>query len=95
MDKFQLTIEMFDQCRAALDPVTIIAVSYPVYFAYFGVMDMTADNTVYISIPCNIREGIFKIRDKFDGILYLQLQIGGQGPVGISEPRPDGIQEII
>ena len=76
VNEFKTAVEMFDKSRAAFHPVPVIAVSDAVDLANFGVMDMAADNAVNTSVQRYVGEGVFKVRDKFDGILHLQFQVG-------------------
>lgn len=66
-----MTVEMLYQRRAALDPVAIIAICHAVDVPDFGMVDMAADNAVYLAVASDIGKRIFEIRDELHRVFHL------------------------
>ena len=76
MHNLQPPIMVFHQCRAALNPVAIVAIQHPVDVADFSAVDVAADHAV---VPCTLRRArhrFLEIVHVHHGFFHLGFQVG-------------------
>jgi hypothetical protein len=73
MDDFHPAVGLFNQRRAAFDPIPVIAVQNAVDLANFGMVDMTADDAVRLPLLGLVGNGLFEATDEFNRVLHLVL----------------------
>lgn len=64
---------MLYQGRTTFNPVSVVAIGDPVDIPDFRVMYMPANHTVYVAVPGDIRQGIFKIGNELNSVFDLQF----------------------
>ncbi len=69
MNDFQTPVEMFNQRRAALDPIPVVTIGDAVNVADFRVMDMSANHAIDVAAFGNIGQCIFEIGNELDRVL--------------------------
>jgi hypothetical protein len=92
----QPAVEVFHQCRAAFDPIAVVAIENAVDGADLCMMDVAAHDAVDAAPAGLCRDGHLVVGDELHGVLNLVLEIGRERPVGQAEPAThrveDGVQ---
>jgi hypothetical protein len=84
-EDLKASLEILDEGGAALDPIPIVAIRYPVNETDFGGMDVATDHTVGTP-PSRLRHHrFFVIANVFDSIFYFVFQVCGKRPIRKSE----------
>src|SRR5271155_1419771 len=86
LQDFEPAVAVFDQRRAALNPVAVVAVENRADLSNFGLVDMAADHAVDPARAGLLGQRQLEIVDVSPRVLDLPLQIGRERPVGIAEP---------
>ena len=89
------TIFLFNQCGAALYPVTAVHVEDVTDVPYFRVMNVTADHTIVPSSTTLVRDCLFKVPDITDRLFDPVLDPGRQRPVAVTETAAQLIEVSI
>ena len=81
MNDLQAAIKALDDGCAALHPVTVVQVVDPVEVAPFGLVYMTADDTVNPTTSRLVRHRCLELIYERHGVLHPMLQKGREAPV--------------
>src|SRR5579872_1238771 len=76
LQDLELAVAMFDQRRAALHPVAVVAVENRADLSDFGLVDMAADHAVDPAPAGLLGQRLLEIVDVSHGVLDLPLQVG-------------------
>ena len=86
MNELHASVQVFDDGRATIHPITAIEVAHAIDLLNHGPVDMAANGAVHALLTRVVQDGILKVEDETDGRFYLALGIARQGPVaGASE----------
>jgi len=94
-DDFKLTLRVFGQCRAAFDPIAIIAIKDAVYVSDLGVMDVAADNAIDAALAGGAGDGLFIVGDIFNGVFDPGFEISRQRPIRTAKGAADDMEPIV
>ena len=86
---------MLDQRRAALNPITVIAIEDPVYLANFGSVDVAADHTISLSLARGTANRRFIVGNIFNCVLHFVFQKRRKRPIWASENAADSVEPSI
>jgi hypothetical protein len=86
---------MFDQSRAAFDPVAIVAVEDAVDRPDFGGVDMATDDAVGAAAASFAHDSLLEIRDELHGALDLALEVCRERPVRHAEGAAQAVKNAI
>src|SRR6202007_1259040 len=88
-------IEMLHQRGTALDPIAVVAIQHAADVAYFGMMNMAADDPVHAAGACFRGDRVGEIADELHRVLDLEFEIGGERPIGIAETAAHKVEPAI
>src|SRR5205807_7928737 len=95
MEHFYPAVEMFDQGRASLDPVTTVVIRYASKFADRRAVNVPAQHRInVISLGVFHHRG-FELADEAHRIFDSLFHISAERPITAAEPPPDEIDERI
>lgn len=86
---------MLDQRGATLNPVAVVAIERALDRAHLGMMDMSANHSVDLSLTRGTRDRVLELSDELHGFLDLQLQECGQRPVRETEAAADAVEPTV
>src|SRR5271163_1637601 len=95
MPELELAAAILDQRRAALDPVTRVAIKNAVEFGDLRSMNMAADDAVELTAARRLCGGLLETVHIFHGVADTAFQIARQRPVGVAQTAPKSIDEAI
>ena len=91
MNDFKVAFQVFDQCRAALDPVAAIHVSDVAHLFDFCAMNVTADDAIHFVFRRQVAHSLLVFADILHRALGLHFQIGGKRPIAESQAAADAV----
>ena len=74
VNEFDLAVKVFNQGRAAFDPIPAVQVLNPVYQLHLGAVDMATDDTVGLLVAGHRGQGALVFGYKFHSGLGLEFQ---------------------
>ena len=89
---FQAAVGVFDERRAAFDPVAVVAVEDAVDGPHLGGVDVAADDAVGAQPSRLGDDGGLEAADVFDRLLDLVLEVGRQRPVAEPQLAADPVE---
>ena len=94
MEVYQLNVafEIFDQRRAALDPIAAVQISHVADELGFRAVDVAADDALCVMFARHLHNGLFVLGDVFHRRLGLVFEIRCERPVTKTEATPDAIE---
>ena len=95
LQDLQPAVEVLDQRRATLGPVTVIAVENAVDHTDLRVMDMAADHAVHVPSARFPGEHDLEVGDVLHRVLHPVLQVCQERPVRKSQDTPDAVDEPV
>ena len=92
VDEFDLAVEIFNQSRAAFNPISAVQILHAVNQLQLGAVDVPADDAVGLMVAGHGCERVFVFRDEFHGGLGFGFQIGRQRPVTKAQHAPQPVE---
>ena len=77
-DQLQSAIEMFDDGRATIDPVTAVGIGETVAGLYCRAMDMATDDAVEAAPARGVDHRVLEVEDEGNRVLYAPFGIAGE-----------------
>ena len=90
--QFNFTVEIFDQRRAALDPIAGIQINNVANGLDFSAMDVAANHAVHAVFPGRLYDCVFVVAHILDGCFGFVFQIRSQRPIPETEAAPDAVE---
>ena len=92
VDEFNGAVEMFNQGRAAFDPVAGVHVDNLADALDLGAMNVTADDALHVVFARRLHDGVLEIADVLYRRLGFVFQIHRDRPIPDAEPAPDAVK---
>ena len=78
VNEFDLAVKIFDQRRAAFDPVAAVEILDAIDHFHLGAVDVAADDAIGRLLAGHRGQRVLVFRDKFHGGLGLEFKIRRQ-----------------
>ena len=94
MEVYQLNVafEIFDQCRAAFNPIAAIQISHVADELGFCAVNVAADDALRVMFARHLHDGLFVLGDVFHRRLGFVFEIRRERPITKTQATPDAIE---
>jgi len=92
VDEFDFAVEIFNQSRAAFNPIATVQILDAVNHFYLGAVDVAADNAIRLVAARHGGERVLVFGDVFHGGLGLEFQIRSKRPIAKAQRTAEAVE---